>query len=94
MELTVSGFASPLHSSDYNKHLSARRIVSLLNYLYKADNFALAPYLDGDKPGLVIHTDPQGAVQHTFASGETRETVYGLQAAKDRKIVISASKIH
>lgn len=94
VELTVSGFASPLHNSDYNKHLSARRIVSLLNYLYKADNFALAPYLDGDKPGLVIHTDPQGAVQHTFASGETRETVYGLQAAKDRKIVISASKIH
>lgn len=94
VELTVSGFASPLHNSDYNKHLSARRIVSLLNYLYKADNFALAPYLDGDKPGLVIHTDPQGAVQHTFASGETRETVYGLQAAKDRKIVISATKIH
>ena len=90
VELTISGYASPLHNSDYNKHLSARRIVSLLNYLYKADNFALAPYLDGDKPGLVIHTDPQGAVQHTFASEEARETVYGLQAAKDRKIVITA----
>ena len=93
VELTISGYASPLHNSDYNKHLSSRRIVSLLNYLYKADNFALAPYLDGDRPGLTIHTDPQGAVQHTFASEEARETVYGLQAAKDRKIVITAGKI-
>ncbi len=92
VELTVSGYASPLHNSDYNRHLSSRRIVSLLNYLYKADNFALAPYLDGDRPGLIIHTDPQGAVQHAFATEETRETVYGLQAAKDRKIVISAGQ--
>lgn len=92
VEITISGFASPLHNSDYNQHLSSRRIASLLNYLYKVDNFFLAPYLDGDKPGLVIHTDPQGAVQHTFATGETRETVYGLQAAKDRKIVITAGK--
>lgn len=92
VELTISGYASPLHNSEYNKHLSSRRIASLLNYLYKADNFALAPYLDGDRLGLIIHTDPQGAVQHTFASEETRETVYGLQAAKDRKIVITAGK--
>ena len=92
VELTISGYASPLHNSEYNKHLSSRRIVSLLNYLYRADNFALAPYLDGDRPGLTIHTDSQGAVQHTFASEEARETVYGLQAAKDRKIVITAGK--
>ncbi len=90
LELVVSGYASPLHNSDYNRHLASRRIASLLNYLYKADNFFLAPYLDGDRPGLVIHTDPQGAVQHEFATGETRETVYGVQAAKDRKIVIQA----
>ncbi len=92
VEITISGYASPLHNSDYNRHLSARRITSLLNYLYKADNFFLAPYLDGDKPGLIIHTDPQGAVNHSFNTEETRETVYGLQAAKDRKIVITAGR--
>lgn len=89
VELTVSGYASPLHNSDYNRHLSSRRIYSLLNYLRKADDGFFIPYLDKKRPGMVIHTDPQGAVRRTFASEETRETVYGVQAAKDRKIIIT-----
>lgn len=31
--LKIQGFASPLHNDQYNKHLSNRRIVSLLNFL-------------------------------------------------------------
>ena len=89
VELSISGFASPLHNSDYNKHLSSRRIVSLLNYLKKADNGALSPYLTGQKPGLTLHVSPEGAVNHTFETDEVRETVFGLRAAKDRKIVIT-----
>lgn len=89
VELVISGFASPLHNSDYNKHLSYRRIVSLLNYLKKADNGALSPYLTGQKPGLTLHVSPEGAVNHTFETDEVRETVFGLRAAKDRKIVIT-----
>jgi hypothetical protein len=89
VELSISGFASPLHNSNYNKHLSSRRIVSLLNYLKKADNGALSPYLTGLKPGLMLHVSPEGAVNHTFETDEVRETVFGLRAAKDRKIVIS-----
>lgn len=87
--LTISGFASPLHNSDYNKHLSNRRIVSLLNYLYQTDNHSLAPYIRGEKQGITLHLKAQGAVNHNFSSDNKRETVYGIQAAKDRKIVIS-----
>ena len=89
IELTISGFASPLHNSDYNKHLSSRRIVSLLNYLRKADHSTLSPYINGEKPGITLSVYPEGAVNHTFATDEVRETVFGLKAAKDRKIVIS-----
>ena len=89
VELVVSGFASPLHNSDYNRHLSSRRIVSLLNYLRKANNGDLTPYILGKKPGLRILTYPEGAVNHSFETDEVRETVFGLRAAKDRKIVIS-----
>ena len=89
VELVVSGFASPLHNSEYNKHLSSRRIVSLLNYLRKADNDRLSPYLSGEKPGLQLFVYPEGAVNHTFETDEVRETVFGLRAAKDRKIVIT-----
>jgi len=89
VEITVSGYASPLHNSDYNRHLSSRRIYSLLNYLRQAEGGFFIPYLDQKKPGLIVHLDPQGAVQRSFATQETRETVYGVQAAKDRKIIIS-----
>lgn len=87
--LTISGFASPLHNSDYNKHLSNRRIISLLNYLYQTDNHSLAPYLRGEKQGITLHLKAQGAVNHSFSTDNKRETVYGIQAAKDRKIVIT-----
>ena len=89
VELTIYGFASPLHNSQYNKHLSSRRIVSLLNYLRKADKGYLAPYLSREKTGLNIVRYPEGAVNHSFETDEVRETVFGLKAAKDRRIVIT-----
>jgi TonB family protein len=88
VEFTISGFASPLSNSDYNKHLSARRIESVLNYMKQAHGGVLAPYINGSKPGLTIHKVPEGQVNHSFSTTAVRETVYGLQAAKDRKIVI------
>ena len=33
MKITVSGYASPLHTDDYNHILSQRRIASFLNLL-------------------------------------------------------------
>ena len=89
VNLVISGFASPLHNSDYNRHLSSRRIVSLLNWLRKADGGRLSPYITGKIPGLRIETYPEGAVNHAFETDEVRETVFGLRAAKDRKIVIT-----
>ena len=91
VDLVISGFASPLHNSDYNRHLSSRRIVSLLNWLRKADGGRLSPYIVGKVPGLRIATYPEGAVNHEFETDEVRETVFGLRAAKDRRIVISGS---
>ena len=91
VNLVISGFASPLHNSDYNRHLSSRRIVSLLNWLRKADGGRLSPYITGKIPGLRIETYPEGAVNHAFETDEVRETVFGLRAAKDRRIVIRGS---
>ena len=89
VELSISGFASPLHNNEYNKHLSSRRIVSLLNYLKKSDNGVLVPYITGKKAGLQLYVYPEGAVNHSFETDEVRETVFGLKAAKDRRIVIT-----
>ena len=88
VDLVIRGFASPLHNSQYNKHLSSRRIVSLLNWLRKTDDGKLLPYLTGAIPGLRILVYPEGAVNHAFETSEIRETVFGLKAAKDRRIEI------
>ena len=57
--------------------------------LHNSDGGYFEPYLDGRKAGLTIITDPQGAVLHSFSTSASSETVFGVQAAKDRKIVIS-----
>ncbi|MCR4825789.1 MAG: TonB family protein [Bacteroidales bacterium] len=93
VEFTISGFASPLSNSDYNKKLSSRRIQSVLNYMARANGGVLAPYINGSKPGLTIHRVPEGQINHNFSTNEVRETVYGLQAAKDRKIIIDRISI-
>ena len=87
VEFTISGFASPVGGSDYNKLLSARRIQSVLNYMSQAHGGYLAQYINGSRPGLTIHRDPEGQVG-SFNTTAVRETVYGLKAAKDRKITI------
>lgn len=84
----ISGFASPLSNSDYNMHLSSRRIESVLNYMKQAKGGKLAPYITGEKTGLTFYKNPEGQVNHPQDSQNQRVTVYGLQAAKDRRIVI------
>ena len=87
VEFTISGFASPVGGNDYNKHLSARRIQSVINYMSQVHGGYLAPYINGSRPGLTIHRNPEGQVG-SFNTTAERETVYGLKAAKDRKISI------
>jgi TonB family protein len=92
VEFTISGFASPVGGGDYNKLLSSRRIQSVINYMSRAHNGYLAPYINGSRPGLTIHRDPEGQVG-SFNTTAVRETVYGLKAAKDRKITIHSISV-
>jgi len=89
VSFNISGFASPLSNSEYNQHLSARRIESVLNYMKQAQGGKLAPYINGSKPGLTIIKNPSGEVEHSEISNSSSVTVYGLQAAQDRRIEIT-----
>lgn len=88
VSFTISGFASPLSNSTYNQHLSSRRIESVLNYMKQVRGGALAPYINGSKSGLTIYKNPSGEVKRAETTTAESVTVYGLQAAKDRKIVV------
>lgn len=93
ISFNISGYASPLSGSDYNKHLSARRIESVLNYMKQAEGGYLAPYINGEKSGLNIYKNPTGEVKDN-SDKNTVVGVYGLTAAKDRKIVIDNMRVN
>lgn len=81
--LSIEGYASFLHSSDYNRHLSQRRIVSLLNELksYKAGVLRV-PIKRGQ---LIIKELPYGSSKAEAVQGHA---VYSKAAILQRKVII------
>ncbi|XOV68957.1 MAG: DUF1573 domain-containing protein [Fluviicola sp.] len=97
INLTVKGFASPLAKTDYNVHLTRRRITSLVNYMYEYDGGVFAKYLDGtaENGGKVVFSYvPFGeytADQTTSDNpNDVQKSVYSRAAAKERKIEIQS----
>lgn len=96
LTLTIYGHASLLHNSNYNLHLSERRIHTLLNFFQEYKNGALLPYLAKNGNGqLRFITIPKGSNE----SAEKREekgknsSIYTLSACKERKIEIRSIEI-
>ncbi len=94
--ITIIGFASPLHSDDYNANLSSRRISSLKNFIYNQAMFK--PYLDTTTSGnkLRFIEDPRGKrFAAEYVSGnpnDVRNSVYSIAAALERRIQITLYK--
>lgn len=95
IELTIKGFASPLAKTDYNVHLTKRRISSLINYLREYNGGEFQPYLNGTAPNggrLFFVKIPFG--EYTAASEvsddyyDQKNSVYNRKAALERKIEI------
>lgn len=94
VEITIAGFASPLHKADYNLALSSRRIASLKNYLWDYDGGVFRPYLAANaKPRLIIYASPKGhSMAHKYVSdnvNDKRNSVYSIAASLERKIQIT-----
>jgi tetratricopeptide (TPR) repeat protein len=92
--LEIIGSASPLHSEDYNKNLSSRRISSLINYIGLQAEFK--PYLDMATPTNKLHfiENPTGkkyAANYVSSNpNDMRNSVYSVAAALERKIQITS----
>lgn len=90
VELQIKGYASPLFESDYNINLSKRRIASLLNYIQEFQNGIITQYFKNGQ--LSITELPFGELEsHNQVSDNpknTSESVYGVDAALERKIEI------
>lgn len=95
INLVIKGYASPLTTRKYNLKLSKRRIVSLINYLKNVKGGIFNPYLqstDTSQASLRIFPEAMGEVSKGNISdnpADKRNSVYSLNAAKARKIVIT-----
>lgn len=94
VELTIQGFASPLAKTDYNVHLTGRRITSLINFLYHYQASVFKPYMDGtaENGGRLTFTKiPFGEYTADTEVTDDRsdgDAVYSVGAAQERKIQI------
>ena len=90
INLAVKGYASPLADSDYNLNLTYRRISSMENYINQYSNGAFLPYLKSSQ--LTIEKIPYGESKASSEVSDNRdqalESIYGIKAAKERRIEI------
>jgi hypothetical protein len=89
VKLLIKGFASPLHTGEYNYTLSQRRISSFINQLKQIDTSLVI--MNGMANGnLVVEEVAFGSskAQENVSSSSTdiRHSVYGIDAALERKI--------
>jgi tetratricopeptide (TPR) repeat protein len=101
VQLLVSGYCSPLSTTEYNINLARRRIHSLVLLLERTRGGVLKPYLDGTAPGgvrLLIYEDPVGKEKASpFVSDnphDLRNAVYSRAAAFERRIEIALYLAH
>lgn len=97
LNITIKGFASPLAKTDYNVHLTKRRIASLQNYFREYDNGIFVKYLDGtaDNGARIVFSEiPFGeytANQLTSDNpNDVQHSVYSRAAAIERKVEIQS----
>ena len=91
--LTVAGYASPLHTDEYNRTLSARRITSFINMVRTWRGGLLATALADGR--LHIVQQPMGIDTHSTLSSPapSSDLIYSLQAALARRIEILSFEI-
>lgn len=98
VELTIQGFASPIAKTDYNVHLTRRRITSLINYLYDYDGGVYKKYLEGTAANggrLSFNKIAYGEYTADTLVTDDRsdaESVFSTGASKERKIQIISVK--
>jgi len=97
INITVKGFASPLAKTNYNVHLTKRRIYSLVNYMRSYNNGVLVKYLEATAVNggkLTFSQVPFGeytANQLTSDNpNDVQNSIYSRAAAIERKIEIQS----
>lgn len=100
VKINVKGFASPLAKTDYNVHLTKRRIASLVNYFEEYEGGVFKPYLKGNAENggkLLVKGVPFGEYRADKITSDNfhdqRNSVYSRAAMIERKIEIQSVEL-
>ncbi|MEY4659876.1 MAG: hypothetical protein RJB36_1642 [Bacteroidota bacterium] len=92
VQLMVQGFASPLAKTDYNVHLTKRRIQSLKNYFEEIQQGKFATFMNGAYPQLEFIEVPMGELKANKETSDDfydqKNSVYSKAASQERRIEI------
>lgn len=92
VQLMVQGFASPLAKTDYNVHLTKRRIQSLKNYFEEIQQGKFATFMNGAYPQLEFFEVPMGELKANKETSDDfydqKNSVYSKAASQERRIEI------
>ncbi len=92
VSIMVQGFASPLAKSDYNVHLTNRRISAIKNYFEEIDGGKFAPYMLTTPVRLQFIEVPMGEYKANKDVSDNyydqRNSVYSKDASLERRIEI------
>lgn len=93
VNITVEGYASPVHNSKYNQKISQRRVGSIVNQLMEYDHGRLKPYLGSKGEGSLriseVAYGSSRAKEGVSADGRnTAQSVYSVDASRERRIEI------
>jgi tetratricopeptide (TPR) repeat protein len=97
VQLMVQGFASPLAKTDYNVHLTKRRIQSLKNYFEEVQQGRFGAAMIGDQPQLEFIEVPMGEFSANKETSDDyydqKNSVYSKAASQERRIEIIELRI-
>jgi hypothetical protein len=92
VSIMVQGFASPLAKSDYNIHLTNRRISAIKNYFEEIDGGKFAPYMLTTPSRIQFIEVPMGEYKANKDVSDNyydqRNSVYSKDASLERRIEI------
>lgn len=92
ISMTVEGYASPIHTSEYNQLISKRRIASIVNQIMEYKKGILTRYMGTGGGSLQIREVAYGsshAKEGVSADrAKTNKSVYSVEAARERRIEI------
>ncbi|MBQ1408565.1 MAG: hypothetical protein IIY87_02270 [Bacteroidales bacterium] len=92
ISMTVEGYASPIHTSEYNQLISKRRIASIVNQIMEYKKGILTRYMGTGGGSLQIREVAYGSshAQKGVSADrdKTNKSVYSVEAARERRIEI------